>query len=237
MKTLNTILFILTFSLYISAQSVSTMPSIEECISNLASDDPKEVYSYINKLKSFSYDKFSATNKAELNRTLNQDTPHVDCIIELCGFLQMEEELKAYAQNNKLSKRMKQTLNLALVRAGDQDKLQNLLKNLKEIDVSDDYAYNLVPKLVYTTQKPVFDYLLNQIMEENIVCKHPDMETSGTFDCANPMIEAIAPYIEDFPFDVNQFGIVSKNPSEILPITRKWINDNMDKYSINKNTY
>ncbi len=238
MKTLGTtFLLLFIFCLSNLSQAQNTSGQLRTLIENLNSANSKEVYRSIEQLKKFSYADFSINDKKRIAEELKEDHAHLDRLIELCGFLQLESELFAYAQNNKVNKRIKQTLNLALVRAGNENKLNNLIKNLSSIPVSDDYAYNLVPKLAQTSQKAVFDYLLTQVLDENISCKHPDMETKGLYDCAHPIIEHIAPYINDFPFDVNQYGIVSNNPDEVLEVTRKWINKNKNTYSINKEIF
>lgn len=237
MKTLYTI-FLFTWAWWMpSSQPSTSLQSIDQYISTIPSKDAKVVYNSFQKLQSFSYSEFSSSHKELLASYLSLETAHVDRLIELCGFLQLQDELKAFAQKESLPRSLKQTLNLALVRAGDERKIENLAKNLKEIPISDDYAYNLVPKLAYTAQKPIFDHLLDQIMEDNKACKHPDMETNGSFNCAFPIIQEIAPYIEDFPVEVNRFGIVQKEGEDVLGRVRKWIGEHRTDYIIKTERY
>jgi hypothetical protein len=232
MKSLKTIFLLLSFLSVFVSQFNIPVNSIDSHISKLNSPNAIEVYKTIEQLKSYNYFEFTTEHKSKLQAFLLEDTPHVDKLTELCGFLKMEEELRAFAQNKRISKQVKETINYALIRAGDDSKLKLMLKNLKKLEMSDDYANNLVPVLVYTRRKEVFNHLLSQIQEKGKPCNHPDLDTPGKFSCAYPIIERIAPYIKDFPVEVNQFGIVSSNPDKMLVEVRQWIVENKDSYEL-----
>ncbi len=236
MNSLITILFTFVTLVHFADYS-STSVEIDRILLEMKNADSKSFYTSITSLKKFPYTQFSTQHKTTLQSFLLEETPHLDKVIELCGFLMMKEELRAFAQKEKLNKDLQETIRFALVRAGDKELLDTMMENLKKVPLTDAYAYNLVPRLVYTRKKQVFDLLIEHLFSNEKNCHHPDMDTDVMFSCAYPILEAIAPYIKDFPVQVNAFGIVSANPKQELMIARKWLNENKDTYELITSTY
>ena len=238
MNTINAIIFI-TLSTLLGTFDKAEIPldSIDSLIQKIGADDAILVYNSIQALKEYPLSEFSDAHRDALSSQLLEETPHLNKLVELCGFLLMKEELRAFAQNKNLPKRIKEKVNYALVRAGDEEKLQQMLRNLKKHTLTDDFSYNLVPMLAYTRQKEVFDYLLELIMKEGKSCNHPDADTPGKFSCAYPIIISIAPYISDFPAEVGEYGLETDNPDQMLADVRQWILSSKKSYQLDTEKY
>ena len=233
MNAINTIIFILLSTLLgIFDMAEIPLNSIDTLIQKIGADDAILVYNSIQELKKYPLSEFNDAHREALESQLLEETPHLNKLVELCGFLLMKEELRAFAQSKTLPTRIKEKVNYALVRAGDEEKLQQMLRNLKKHELTDDFAYNLSPMLAYTRQKEVFDYLLDLIMKEGKPCNHPDADTPGKFSCAYPIIMSVAPYITDFPAEVDQYGLKTENPEQTLEEVRRWILSSNKNYQL-----
>lgn len=192
----------------------------------------------VKKLQRFNLSEFDNVAKQKLASLLQANPPHQDQLIKLAGFLEMQTELQNILSQETISKKNKEALKLALVRIGDEVKLQNLMKNIKKIPIGDDFIYQIVPVLIYVRQKAATDYLMEIILQDSEDCTPADAETSGTVNCAYRIIEALAPVVIDFPVEVDDFGdIVTKDYEASLKKVRKWIRKNKASYELNKEIY
>ncbi len=158
--------------------------------------------------------------------------------ILLAGFLYGEELLPFVPETARKSAAVRRAINLAKVRAGNEDRTANLLKNVKKIPLDDEFTYTVVPMLIYTRQRAVLDYLLELVMISNSNCTPGDAETSGQIDCGYRLIEHLAVAIAEFPVAVDEDGdLLDNDYAAALIKVREWITLNKPYYTILTNTY
>lgn len=157
--------------------------------------------------------------------------------ILLLGFLGEERRLLSLKDIPAL-RPFSQSINLALVRAGNKNKQENLLKNIRSYPVNDDFVYTVVPLLAYTRQREVIDFLWQQAMSENMNCKPADAETKGRIDCAFRIVEHLAPIIEGFPVPFDEEGnLLTTDYPKALAEIRRWNAVHSQDYRIITSTF
>ena len=207
---------------------------LNECLSNNALTISRNT----TKLQSFPKSEFDSEARQNLTKLLLGNPPHQDKLIQLAGFLEIKGILMDKLGQEEITKKDKQSIKLALVRTGDEAKLKNLMKNVKKIPIGDEFVFEVLPILIYVRQKKVTDYLLEIIMSDEKKCTPADAETPGNINCAYRIIEAVAPVINDFPYEVDDFGdLITKDYSKVLSKTRKWIGKNKTSYTLNTDIY
>lgn len=131
-----------------------------------------------------------------------------------------------------------QSINLALVRAGNPGKRENLLKNINDYPVNDDFVFTVIPLLTYTRQREIIDFLWQQVTTENMNCKPADAETKGRIDCAFRIVEFLAPIIEDFPIKFDEEGnLLTNDYTKALAEIRRWYAVHSQDYRIITKTF
>jgi len=174
-------------------------------------------------LKRFPREAFGTDTGKQLSQLLNKELlgGKKDYIL-LAGFLGesgLVEELAIQSPPSGL----KQAINLARVRTGNEAKRTNLLKNIARYSVNDDFVYTVVPLLVYTRQREVIDFIWQEVVTENLACSPSDAETSGRIDCAARLVEYLAPIIEDFPIEHDAEGnLLTADYAKAIAEIRRW---------------
>lgn len=161
-----------------------------------------------------------------------------EAAILLVGFVGQERQLDrippALAEYNGV----RRAINLARVRLGNAERRANLLKNLADIPVDDDFNYVVLPLLTYTRQREIFDYLWEQVLTAGARCHPADAETPGRIDCAYRIIEALALTVADFPIAADPEGnLLTDDYAAALAEVRRWYAANHTSYRIRTDTY
>lgn len=234
--TLNTILrlSLLFIGLWsIPMQSGDPSPWIRVC----QTDDSIAVDQAIKDLQRIPFSDFNPEHKKAVSQLLKSDTKHLDRIIKLAGFLQLDDDLLTIDEAITKDKHMKQAWNLALVRAGNTKKTEVLLGNISKMPLDDHFTYEVVPSVVYARQKELMNHLIARILEPGTTCNPPDLDTNGQVSCAYSIIEQIAPYINEFPVALDRYGIKTDDYPSMLEEVRAWIGNNTESYTINFEKY
>ncbi len=156
----------------------------------------------------------------------------------LAGFVSGEEALASLSPEVERTSIVNRYLGLAKIRGGNEERLTNLMKNVRQIELSDDFVYDVVPLLVYTRQREVFDYLWELIDSRNQACTTADAESTGRIDCAYRIVEYLGRAIEGFPVEVDEdHNLVTDDYAAALAEIRRWYAANRETYVINVNTY
>lgn len=191
------------------------------------------VESIVKKMQQFSSEDFNQPSKDLVLAAVNNKHPHLGKWIELAGFLQLSEPLAALKTTYKDDKYLRKSVGMALVRSGDEQKLESLMTSINELEVNDDFIYGAVPLLVYARQKQPTDLLFDIILsdEKNCTPNGPDVE--GNILCAYRVMEEIAPYIQDFPVEVGMSGDLKvKDYKKALKTVRTWIQTHKEDYKL-----
>lgn len=160
--------------------------------------------------------------------------------VKLAGFMQREDLLDELSEQLRERKDVRRAANLARVRCGNTTKRDNLLKNLREIRVNDEFVYTVVPLLVYTRDRAVLDYLWELTITENKNCHPADADTgsSGRIDCAYRIVEYLGSAIDDFPVAIDDdYNLLTSDYAGALAEIRRWYAANRADYTIDTDTY
>jgi hypothetical protein len=189
-------------------------------------------------LKEFPLEAFNSQTAGQLSQLLSTGLVggKKDYIL-LAGFLGESGLVEGLAAQSPSSK-LKQAINLARVRTGNAAKRANLLKNIANYPVDDEFVYTVVPMLVYTRQREVIDFLWEEVITENLACGPADAETEGRIDCAARIVEYLAPIIEDFPVDHDEEGnLLTSDYAKAIAEIRRWYAVHSEDYRIITNTF
>jgi hypothetical protein len=212
---------------------------VNDLLHSALSGGANEQISASEDLRGYSRQAFDAESENLIGRLLAlEEGAALENFILLAGFLNAENLLANIPDERRVEPAVKRSINLARVRAGNGERLENLLKNLDEIEVNDDFNYVVVPLLVYTRQRPVFDFLFRQVTSENRRCRPADAETGGRIDCAYRMVEAMASAIKDFPVQADEEGnlLVTNYPAALAEV-RRWFAAHQHEYLLDNDTF
>ncbi|MEM9823323.1 MAG: hypothetical protein AAF985_19735 [Bacteroidota bacterium] len=207
-------------------------------------------------LQRFKRSDFDEAAKRQLAKLIKMERPHTRQLIELAGFVQMYEFLDDLRFEYKDNKHLRQSIGMALTRCGDEQKRDNLLKNVAKYRINDEFVFGILPKLVYARQKETTNYLFDIILQDQKTCgspadhdhgdgnaghHHNNVNTEhhhGKINCAYRVMEAIAPYVKGIPLQVGASGdLVATDYRQALKTTREWIRANRDNYELNTEVY
>lgn len=195
--------------------------------------------SVLESLTQFRVEDFSPGIKDSVGLYLNENVAHQEKLIRLAGFLQLTHQqqlINSIMQSTK-SPDVKWAGRLALARMGNKSAISFLVAKLEQAIVDDNFAYDVVPDLVYTRRAEIFEFLEKSIHSTVRNCQAADPDSNKKIECAFRIIEAIAPAIHHFPFSVDPSGDLDTDDySTALQTTRAWLQTNPD-YQINQNTY
>lgn len=190
-------------------------------------------------LSGFAQDNFTQEAKEALKQSLDPRTSHLHQVIKLVGYLEMKDQqpklTNILASNAKATD--KWACQLALARMGDATAINFILEKVKSAKLNDDLVYTIVPDLVYTKQKLIFDYLIEIINNDTPSCQSPNPDSNVKILCGYRVMESIAPAIEKYPLLVNDFGELNVTDyKEALTKVRTWFSENPD-YKIRSDGY
>lgn len=223
--------FLFLFASYLNGQ---TEALLEEALSATVERQSEIAL----ELQKYPLASFSTGAPLKMGRLVTRNTVggRKDYIL-LLGFLGSESTLLSLKGVPELSP-FSQAINLALVRAGNAEKQENLLKNINRYSVNDDFVYTVVPLLTYTRHREIIDFLWQQVSAENRSCKPADAETKGRIDCAFRIVEYLAPIIEGFPVRYDDEGdLLTTDYPKALAEIRRWYAVHSQDYRIITSTF
>ncbi len=203
----------------------------------LDSTNSLHVYSVVKKLLELPNEYFNKQSKTLLSSILlKESVQHYKSIIRLSGKLNIDGLIPYYEsrlQDDNIDTSTKWNIELVLGRMGDLDKVKSCLKKVQQFSISDQVIYNLIPDLLYLHNRFCYDYILQQILVDNINCTSTDPDSEVKITCAYRLIEMIAPYIKDFPIELYESGdIVTDDYERTLLEVRNWILQNNYLYEL-----
>ena len=135
--------------------------------------------------------------------------------------------------------KVKWAAHLALARMGDNTEIAYCIRVVQSKQMNNAIVYNLVPSLIYTRQKAVFDYLITILNSDEKNCNSSNPDNDSRIVCGYRVMEFLAPVIKDFPLQtipgINQ--IKTNNYDAALETARKWFKEKGEKYEILNDNY
>jgi hypothetical protein len=183
-------------------------------------------------LTSFKKEDFTAAAKDTLATLFKRKIAHYNKLIKLTGFLelkQLQSDLRAFSRQGSASKKDRWDAMLALARMGDTYAMDDIMKRVQRLPVTDEVVYDIFPDLVYTRQRPAIDYLLVALNSDEKNCSPASADHNEKIPCAYRVMEMLAPAIESYPLERDESGDVkAKDYTAALQTIREW-------FKVNKN--
>ncbi|MEL6356595.1 MAG: hypothetical protein AAFQ37_06625 [Bacteroidota bacterium] len=196
-------------------------------------------YKIVRKLQRLPLEDFTEADRDQLADLLVDPAfIYRDQLMLLAGYLQMGEALRNMPTDLYSTEKLRRSHGLALVRAGDERKTQQLVRKIKRMPYDDTFTYDLVPLLIYTHSRPVYDHLIELILEANNNCKPADPHAEGAIDCGYRLMEYLAPVLVDYPFKVGSSGDLEVDDYRAaLDEVRTWLRRHRKDYQIVTNQF
>lgn len=129
----------------------------------------------------------------------------------------------------------RQTVTYARIRQGDKALARKLVKTLRKIALSDDYVTRLLPDLIYTRSRPVFDHLYRQMAVAQTACRSLNPYNDQPLDCGYLLAPALGQATDGFPVAIDFEGLFeAEDVPAALARVRKWYVAHADTYVIDE---
>jgi hypothetical protein len=192
----------------------------------------------LKNLTTFEPDIFDAEMKYILSEMVKKPHSNYQMLIKICGWLEIKDlnyNFRQMLTDKKINARDRWAMRIAMARMGETDMIDYCLQKIKNTKFDDNVIYELVPDMIYTRQKPMFDYLFQIIESDDKNCGSANPDSDVKMVCGFSVIEIIATYIENFPVKIRASGdIDAKDYDKTLLDVRNWIKQNRETYGIKK---
>lgn len=194
---------------------------------------PKTVDKIVKGLQKFQVDDFDTKSQEQLITIIKTNPPHLQEWIKIAGWLQMKELLETLLPTYQEEENLRTAFYLALARSGNKEKLEQVMEQVKELKINDDFNYQVMPLLIYVRQPVAMDFLFDVVESDEKNCRPAAADTKGSILCAYRVLEAIAPYIKNFPVQVGPSGDLEvKDYKKALQTVREWIKEHQNDYEL-----
>ena len=190
-------------------------------------------------LQQFNKDDFNSKSQDSIAAIINRGNGFLESLILISGYLQLSNlsaDLHAVLSNKNQNDKTKWAAHLALARLDDSQEINYCINLLKNRLLNDAVVYNMIPGLIYTHQKAIYDYLITILNSNEKNCLSPNPDNGQQIICGYRMMEFLAPVIVGFPLQtidgVNQ--IKTDNYDQALKTARSWFVEHKDNYIIKK---
>ncbi len=180
---------------------------------------------------------FTKSAKDNIVLLINKSPGYYHQLVKIAGFLEIEELIPVLKQKLtstlKVTDRVRWATYLALSRMGDDNATQFVLNKVKSQSLNDEVVYNLFPDLVYTRQKLIIDYVIEQLYNDEANCNSSNPEKSKRISCSYRIMEYLAGAIENYPLVKDVSGeLVVDNYEKALEDVRAWFKNVDGLYKI-----
>lgn len=232
--------YYITYKLGVN-DSVSRIYAINKLVSGCKDDDSGIGGSCLSWLSTFNKNDFDKNAIDSISVLLERKISHYDKLLKIVGFLDLKEKT-GFIQNklitNDISSKTKWSARLALARMGEQNDIDYILNKVKRLQPNDNVVYNILPDLIYTHQKQLYEYLIDIMHSNEENCFSANPESSEKIICGYRVMEYLAPVIEDYPIETNKWGdIIVEDYSRALQVVRDWFSERNDNYNIKNDIY
>ncbi len=212
--------------------------AVDYLVKQIDTEESSSNRQIVKGLRKFKAEDFDENIKKKVGTFVRAEYAPLEKWVELAGFLQLQPVLEEIKYKHQDNKQLRQKIGIALTRCGDKAKVENLLKNIRTLEVNDEFVYGVVPLLVYARQKETTDFLFDIILSDEKKCTPAGPDIEGNILCGYRVMEAIAPYVEGIPLEIGPSGdLVTNDYKKALSQTRQWINNNRSTYQLITDKY
>jgi hypothetical protein len=210
---------------------------------SFCTDTSSLVVSRASSLSTFQAEDFSDNARQMLLKIVEKHPRHyASKLVKLLGFVgPPESRVVLYDwlhSGEKMSSRLRRNIQLALARLGDEQAMESLLRNAREVPLSDAMIYDVVPELLYTRRAEAFSFVVELLNSDENACFANNSDTSRKILCGYQLIQMLAPLIGDFPVQLSPTGdLLVEDYSIALRECRSWFAQHTGAYKIRKDVF
>lgn len=222
-----------------STDSVARQLTVNLLLYPLARQDHELTQTSLSLLTTFSKTDFSPYARDTIRSLFSKRGPNFNQLIKLAGFLELHDlhaALRTYSLTGNASSTRWAAL-LALARMGNENAMEDILRRVERVGLTDEVVYNVFPDLIYTRHPDAVAYLARLIQNDEKNCFTADAEREVPIPCAYRILELLASVIENFPLELDAGGDLKTNDySAALALAREWFVKN-PTYGIRNDKY
>lgn len=231
--------FIILFLLFVATARLSAQ-TVDELLAQL--EDPQaNHYKIYRTLQRTDLQEFKKNHRTKLITLLRNPAAQKHELIRIIGYVGIESakpELWSIADSVQLASKVRWSAYLALIRLSDKQAEDFVYKKISSVAVNDDFVYQVVPDIVYTKSRRLLNFMVQEMSKDKENCHSPDPDNPVKINCAYRIMEALAPVIEDFPYQQTAGGDLDvDNYPVALEDIRRWFEFQAGNYKIRKNTF
>lgn len=192
------------------------------------------------RLNEFKASDYSFDAKAQLLEHLSASPLPDKNLVLIAGYLGGADAVAVIRQvaSGQSAQELKLSCWFALARSGDTQSINRLYSMISKNKMNDELVYYLVPGLLYTRQKALYDAVIEAVYSDEKNCTTPNPDEERPVICAYRLIEQLSPYIKDYPYPLNAAGdLNTNNYKKALSDIRSWLTTNKDSYQIIDESY
>lgn len=205
--------------------------------------DPKSgnVSICIDYLTQFHPADFDNKAKDSMLVLLQRKIYYFDEYVKLCGYILTEKALPYFEHilqgTLSLNRKEKWAIRLAMARAGDEEQTNYILQNISQLEPSDEVIYHLLPDLIYTRQRQIFERVIEWLNDDRQLCTSSNPDREDKLVCGYRIMEMLAPAIKNYPYAIDATGeLVADDYDKALYDIRQWFKKNPN-YIIDNSQY
>jgi hypothetical protein len=185
---------------------------------------------------------FTPRAQEEFSKRFNSGSWFSKDLILLAGFIgdascRSTLEGLAYSPSSG-QRRLQWHAGLSLSRMGDNNAMNWCLSQIDRIGINDDVTYELLPGLIYTRQRRMFEYLVTALNSDEQLCSSSNPDSDASILCGYRVMEYLAPVVKGYPLKQLPSGdIDTKDYHKALLSARDWFAKRKGEYEILKDTF
>ena len=212
--------------------------AINQQIKALDDMDAGIIVKAINALTGFQNTDFTNNQQLRIINRLKADMPHLEQYVRLVGYMPNEATIELFKQVQLQGTDGWESfnLNVALARRGDEQATTAVLNKIQNAQINDAFVYDIVPVLVYSRSKAIFNFLKELIFSDEAKCSSANPDSNANILCGYRIMEYIAPALENFPLPIDEYGELEVDDYETALVRlREWLIQNPDYQLVNDN--
>lgn len=186
-------------------------------------------------LLTFKRSDFEGKPMEALKKYSFNETIQTELYAKTIGYLNIADKTEALKNllNTNVNQSQKWKNNLALTSLGNKASTDYIIEKLKKVPIDDNWVLSLAPDLAFTRSKPIYNILFDAILSRETNCTSPNSDDNSKIPCAYPILINIAPFIMNFPIQIDETGDIVGNFQKALKTSQEWILKNRNNYSFN----
>ncbi|MBR2196773.1 MAG: hypothetical protein IJ911_14315 [Salinivirgaceae bacterium] len=210
-------------ALQCESDSIKTMV-VEDLLRSCNDSASIVVQNAWQELRKYDRKYFSDNSKRMLEQIVANNQFFPEKFFMIGGYI--DSENMASILKNKLyeNKELQWPIELALCRLNDSESIQTVLSKVSKVELSLDFIDGVLPDLLYTRQRPIYDWIISKSMSDECKCVSRSPISERQIPCAYYIMYEMADYIDGFPITRDDEGEKDDDLSKSdIKKMRSWI--------------